>query len=253
MTSAPRARFLTLCACMSWLLPACQLIAQEKGRIYGTVSDHQTGKPLPGTNVVIKEIRHGAAADSLGFFEITNLQSDSYLLEFRYVGYKTKYRMVRVAPDAQVEVSLSLEEDPVRLPEITVVDTSKRDDLHRMPSGSLLITREMIDKSGAVSITEAMRVLAPRLDLLSIRNRSKRSTPARQTFLPILFLVDGLRIQVDPAELQENPDWLDKYVELQNIDRIVVYRGQNAWLRAGRRGEQLDWLVEITRKRPTER
>jgi len=48
------------------LLPA--RVFSQTGKLSGYVLDHYSEKPLPGTNIVIKEKNIGVAADNTGFF-----------------------------------------------------------------------------------------------------------------------------------------------------------------------------------------
>jgi hypothetical protein len=91
-----------------------------------------------------------------------------------------------------------------------------------------------------------MRVFAPLVRLQIERLRAKRLlslTPA------ILLVVDGLRIYPDPYEIYNNPNWLDMYIDIERVDRIIISSRTNAWIRAGRQLESLQWLVEVYSRR----
>ena len=50
------------------------------GIVEGTVTDADTGQPLPGANVILKDTDCGAAADQSGFFVIENVPAGEYVL-----------------------------------------------------------------------------------------------------------------------------------------------------------------------------
>ncbi len=59
------------------------------GKISGTVTDEQSGEPLPGVNVYISELSLGAATDLNGYYVILNVVPGNYTLKASYIGYAT--------------------------------------------------------------------------------------------------------------------------------------------------------------------
>jgi len=55
--------------------------------IRGTVTDADTGEPLPGANIILKGTYYGAASDVDGTYVIPNVSSGSYDLEVSMMGY----------------------------------------------------------------------------------------------------------------------------------------------------------------------
>jgi hypothetical protein len=207
---------------------------------------------------VVKETRYGAPADSNGYFEIRDIPPGTYAVEFRYVGYKTKYRVVDVTTGGRVEVMVSLEQEPIKLPEVTVTDTAQVDRLRHLYPESTFLTRAMLLETKATRLSEALQVLVPRMDLsyqrLTVRTRPRAGVGAGLPSIVrnILIIIDGKRIYPTGEDIANNPYWLDSYVDLDEVETIVIHRGENAWVREGRRRmppEPLDWLIEITRKR----
>lgn len=227
--------------------------AQTSGSILGQVVDQATMKPLPGANVVVKDTRYGAAADSNGYFEMRNIPPGTYAVEFRHVGYKTKYRIVDLRSAGQIELTVGLEQEAIPLPEVTITDTVNIERLlHQYPRGQV-ITSKMLLETQAQSLTAALRILAPRLDV-SVERSPTRRRPINPRTVPmemrnILLLIDGRRIYPSGDDIMSDPNWLDKYVDINEVESMVIHRGDDAWIRAGRRGERLDWLLEIKRKK----
>ncbi len=63
------------------------LASAQYGKIAGTVTDRDTGEPLPGAAVVIEGTARGAAADVRGEYVILNVAPGTYTLRARFVGY----------------------------------------------------------------------------------------------------------------------------------------------------------------------
>lgn len=121
--------FLTIAASPS------EVLAQE---VSGTVTDVETGEPLPGVNVVVQETTTGTTTDANGEYELT-VPSDDAVLEFSFVGYETQ--TVEVAGQEVVDVSMA--EDLEMLEEVIVVGFG---------------TQERADVTGAVSSVSASEI-----------------------------------------------------------------------------------------------
>src|SRR5699024_3817644 len=60
----------------------------QSGTLTGTVTDAETGDPIPGVNVFIPDLQKGSATDTEGNFTITNLEYDTYTVRASYIGYQ---------------------------------------------------------------------------------------------------------------------------------------------------------------------
>lgn len=84
--------------------------------VTGTVTDSETGEPLPGVNVVVKGTSTGVATDANGEYSLEVPEEESVLV-FSFVGYQTQEVTVG---DREV-IDVSLEEDLGSLDEVVVV------------------------------------------------------------------------------------------------------------------------------------
>ncbi len=94
--------------------------AQSTGTLAGTVTDAETGDPLPGVNVVLSEIDRGAATGPDGQFTLRDVAEGTYALEARFVGYTTVARTVDVTAGGTTRLRLRLESKAVDLDGIEV-------------------------------------------------------------------------------------------------------------------------------------
>ena len=109
--------------CLVFLCLSFSGYGQNKS-IEGIVSDN-SGNPLPGVTVIIKDTSNGTTTDFDGKFNLTATTGDSIVLS--YVGFKTK----------EIEVgnsnfyNVTLEEENTALDEIVVVGygTQKKSDI----------------------------------------------------------------------------------------------------------------------------
>src|SRR5437867_12737616 len=71
------------------LSPVHALLAQETGRIAGTVTAQQTGTPLAGASVTIAGGSLGAVTGSDGRYTIAAVPPGTYRVRARLIGYGT--------------------------------------------------------------------------------------------------------------------------------------------------------------------
>ena len=92
-------------------------VAQAQTKVRGTVTDGETGEPLPFVNIVFKGTTTGTITDVDGnFFIQAHVNSDT--LEFSMMGYTPYY--YKVNKEAYQEINVVLEADSYELNEIVV-------------------------------------------------------------------------------------------------------------------------------------
>jgi TonB-dependent starch-binding outer membrane protein SusC len=86
--------------------------------VEGTVSDQNSGMPLPGATVILADTDYGTATDPDGYFEFTNVPEGTYTLRVTYVGYVQLTRSINVNQD--LDLNLDLLSDDQALGEVVV-------------------------------------------------------------------------------------------------------------------------------------
>ncbi|MEJ2055276.1 MAG: TonB-dependent receptor [Calditrichaceae bacterium] len=140
----------TLSLLLLIIVPAELLLAQNRGKIQGRVTDMSTKEPLAGVNVVVEGTSFGAATDNDGYYVIEGLQHDTYRLEFFYIGYKTIKRTdIIVTNNKPAVVNVQMTEDIFEGEQISVtagyfveetmpqpsVTNLSREEVRRFPGG----------------------------------------------------------------------------------------------------------------------
>jgi outer membrane receptor protein involved in Fe transport len=111
-----------------FLSPFQHTMAQsEKGSINGQVIDSNLGEPLAYVNVIIKTISgkfiSGEYTNEEGYFEIENINENTFILSVQYIGYTTLEKKVVIKKDAKnTDLGiLNLEQNNTTLDEITII------------------------------------------------------------------------------------------------------------------------------------
>lgn len=77
-------------------LAVVTLAFAQSATVTGTITDAETGEPLPQVNVFISELQTGAATDFDGQYEIENVAHGTYTFRVTLIGYTTLQQTVTV-------------------------------------------------------------------------------------------------------------------------------------------------------------
>lgn len=137
--------------------------------ISGTVTDKQTGDPLPGVSVLVKGTSLGTSTDLEGRYTL-EIPSGKAVLVFSFVGYKSR----EVPVSGQADISIQLEQDLASLEEVVVVGygTQQKKDLTGAVS---VVNMESMKAQPASSAVEALQGKAAGVQI--INDGAPGSTP----------------------------------------------------------------------------
>ncbi|OQX95069.1 hypothetical protein B6I21_07355 [candidate division KSB1 bacterium 4572_119] len=127
------------CFVVLLLIPSL-MFAGVTGKISGKVIDKNSGEPLPGANVIIKNTSLGAATNIQGEYFIINVPVGTFTLTVQYLGYKEVEKVgVKSIQDMTTTLNFELESEVMELGE-TVTVTAERPMVRRDATAS---NREM--------------------------------------------------------------------------------------------------------------
>ena len=95
--------------------------AFAQGGIKGTIKSESDGVPLSGATVTVVGTKSGAVTDIKGFYEIKNLDPNSYTLKISYVGYNPKTVDVTVKNKQIAVVDVELTEFYIESQAVSVI------------------------------------------------------------------------------------------------------------------------------------
>ncbi len=140
-------------------------LAQNVGRIAGSVTDAATGDPLPGVNVTVVGTTLGAATDIEGQYYILNVPPGRYAVRASMIGYQpVVVEDVVVHADRTTQVNFSLSEAALEIGEIVV--QAVRPDVERDKTATSHIVRfdEVQAVPGMRNISDVLALAADVID-----------------------------------------------------------------------------------------
>ena len=208
--------------CFLGAAPSGGVLAQE---VKGTVTDADSGSPLPGVNVVVKGTMRGTTTGVDGDYTLTLVGNDPVLV-FSFVGFQTQ----EVPVEGRATIDVSLQPDVAGLEEVVVVGygTQQRVNL----TGSVgVASADKIEGRSIANVGQALQGVIPNLNI--------RITDGDPTTAPDwnirgyesinggnpLILVDGVPMNANRI----NPNDIESVSVLKDASSAAVYGGRAAF------------------------
>lgn len=200
------------------------IYGQNTSNLKGTVSD-ESGVPLPGVSIIIKNTTKGTATDFDGNYSIAVNTND--VLVFSFLGYKTQ----EVAVKGRTTINISLAEDKNVLDEVVVIgygSTTRRDVTGAIAS----VTGEKLAAVPVADATQALQGKLPGVRVITQDGRPGADIAIRvrgggsitQSNQP-LFIVDGFPV----GSISDIPgDQIQSIDVLKDASSTAIYGARGA-------------------------
>ena len=176
-----------------------------------------TGSSLAGASVYIPDIRKGSVADASGNYQINNIPSGTYLVEVKFIGYKTILQNIyfneNKTENFSMEISVTEEN------EIVITGTSKATSIKRNPIPIVSINKEYLQQNLNTNIIDAIAKV-PGISAVTTGPNVSKPSIRGLGFNRILTLYDGVR--------QEGQQWGDEHgieVDQNTVEKVEVVKG----------------------------
>ncbi|RFZ85428.1 TonB-dependent receptor [Mucilaginibacter terrenus] len=149
---------------MFMLVPALlfAVTAVSQNTFKAVIKDAKTNLPLIGATATLLNSTKAAAADTAGLIILTNIPNGKQVLQYRYVGYKTRTDTL-VFPVQQTQpilVLLETEDEGEELEEVRVSATRSSRTIANIPTRVEMIAGEEIDEKGNMKPGDIRMMLA---------------------------------------------------------------------------------------------
>lgn len=150
---------LILCLCCSltvaWATEEEKMNASD-ANVFGHVLDKETGEHLPFITVILKGTTIGTTTDNSGHYFLKNLPEGKFTLEFKYLGYKTITRDVKLEKGKTQEVNVEMEEDRIALDGVVVSANRSETSRRLAPTLVNVIDSKVFNTTSAVNLAQGL-------------------------------------------------------------------------------------------------
>ena len=143
------------------LLLAAAPAAFAQGSLRGTVTDADTGEPLPGVNIIISGTSRGAATNFDGEYAITGIRTGEYNVQATYIGYETKlFTAIRIRDGEATALDIELAEAVLSTEgEVVVVGQRPLVDVEQSAS-AVIISQDQIESAPVRDVQDVIATQA---------------------------------------------------------------------------------------------
>ena len=150
---------LILCLCctltVAWATEEEKMNASD-ANVFGHVLDKETGEHLPFITVILKGTTIGTTTDNSGHYFLKNLPEGKFTLEFKYLGYKTVTREVKLEKGKTQEVNVEMEEDRIALDGVVVSANRSETSRRLAPTLVNVIDSKVFNTTSAVNLAQGL-------------------------------------------------------------------------------------------------
>jgi TonB-linked SusC/RagA family outer membrane protein len=240
----------------------------QNGILEGTVTDAETGNPLPGVNIYLPGLQMGGATDSDGKYVISDIPEGTHAIRATFVGYQAYENTIDITDDQTATFDIELSSSALKLEELVVsglASSVKRENLAN--SVSKVSAEELTGGSTPATIDNALQGKVVGTNMVSssgapgggvdikLRGISTLGAGSSQP----LIIVDGVYINNDELESgvsavsnqadPEQDDGANRLADLNpdEIESIEVLKGPSAAAIYGARANAGVVIIETKR------
>lgn len=193
-------------------------IAANRIEIKGNIIDALTKEPLSGANIYIVDLKIITTSNAKGEFIIENVPAKGkFLVEVRYVGYKTVSKLINLSEEQNL--NFALEPSVIESAEVVITGTPIGANSKTNSLAVVSVTREKIAQSGATNLVDAIAKV-PGVAQVTTGGAISKPSIRGLGYNRVLTMVDGAR--------EEAQQWGDEHgVEVDQFSaaRIEVLKG----------------------------
>jgi len=211
--------FLFILAIITCSLRSLSVDGQKNSSRYslsGKITD-TSGAAMAGASVYISDLRKGSVSDANGNYQINDIPSGTYVVEIKFIGYKTILENIYF--DENKTENFSMQISVTEESEIVITGSSKASSIKRNPIPIVSINKQFLQQNLSTNIIDAIAKVPGISEVTTGPNVSKPFIRGLG-FNRILTLYDGVR--------QEGQQWGDEHgieVDENTVDKVEVVKG----------------------------
>jgi iron complex outermembrane receptor protein len=194
------------------------LFANPLAEITGTVVDAKTNEPLSGATIYISDLKATTVSNANGDFLIKNVPlKGKFLIEVRYLGYKTASQLVDLTVNERLK--FSLEQSAIESAEVVITGTPFSSNNKTNSLAVVSVNRDKLTQAGGTNLIDAISKV-PGISQVTTGGAISKPTIRGLGYNRVLTIVDGAR--------EEAQQWGDEHgVEVDQFSaaRIEILKG----------------------------
>jgi iron complex outermembrane receptor protein len=194
-------------------------VSAQTYSISGKVVDSKS-KPIPGVNVILINTNYGAATNDQGNYEMANLPSGTYKIEFSAVGYEKLRKENIIIKNKSIVIDVTLIESVILTDEVLVTAGKYEQKKSDLTVSTEIISGKEFSERNFSNLEDAVRYVpgvTMTEDQISIRgsNGYSRGTGSRA-----LLAIDGL-----PFYTGDSGDIIWEMIPVLELQRVEIIKG----------------------------
>jgi iron complex outermembrane recepter protein len=192
-------------------------ISTAQIKISGHIKDEQNQEDLIGAHIYINDLKTGVSTDNKGNFSFNNIKSGDYLIEFSFIGYKSKIEHLNITKDTNFNISLS--ESAKELNEVVITGVTHSTELKQSPIIIKTIDKNALNQNIATNLIDGLKNI-PGVNQITTGASISKPIIRGLGYNRVISLHNGIR--------QEGQQWGDEHgIEIDEyaIDRIEIVKG----------------------------
>ncbi len=185
--------------------------------ISGTITDSETGSPLPMVNVFLPELNKGTQTNDKGFFKLIDLPDGQIKVQFSFVGYKTQMKTINTNED-RTQINITMQPAVIKADEV-VVSGGTHSTQHQNAIKIELIKAKELETASTPGFTETLTKV-PGVEMIAKGPGVAKPVIRGLSMTNILLLNNGVKLE--NFQFSENhPFIIDEF----GVDRIEIIKG----------------------------
>lgn len=192
--------------------------AAENADIKGKVTDASTHQPLPGAAIYISDLKASTLSDANGEFIFKDLPArGKFLIEVRYIGYKTTSKLVDLS--SQGALDFALEPSVLESAEVVITGTPNSANSKTNSLAVATVNREMLRQAAGTNLLDAVSKV-PGVSQITTGGAISKPSIRGLGYSRVLTMVNGAR--------EEAQQWGDEHgieADQFSASRVEILKG----------------------------
>ena len=184
----------------------------------GRVTDVADNSPLPGATITVPELRISVTSNEKGEYSFPSIpQKGRFLIEVKYIGYKTISRTIDLSNP--VSVNFALERSVIEVHEVVITGTVNSASNEKNSTSVAVINKQEMLRLPSNNIIDAISRI-PGVSQITTGAAVSKPVIRGLSYNRVITLADGVK--------QEGQQWGDEHgieVDQYNADRVEILRG----------------------------